>query len=153
MVSILFLKKSRKRVRRPTKGCRLTVERGDFFLSNKRLVTRKALFDPDTAVASLSFLPLSSFPWGTSIIKLIFISAACSVCWVYLCCHNLPNFGIDYGIFIVRTDVNERDCTRWCTDTQRESALKVDSGKKIPCRTGESNLRQRHDLLSDALTN
>ena len=32
-----------------------------------------------------------------------------------------------------------------CTDTERESALKVDSGKKIPCRTGESNLRQRRD--------
>ena len=31
-----------------------------------------------------------------------------------------------------------------CTDTHvRESALKVDSGRKIPCRTGESNLRQR----------
>ena len=28
----------------------------------------------------------------------------------------------------------------------RESALKADSGKKkIPCRTGESNLRQRRD--------
>ena len=25
----------------------------------------------------------------------------------------------------------------------RESALKVDSGRKIPCRTRESNLRQR----------
>ena len=30
-----------------------------------------------------------------------------------------------------------------CTDTVRESALKVDSGRKIPCRTGESNLPQR----------
>ena len=30
-----------------------------------------------------------------------------------------------------------------CTDTVRESALKVDSGRKIPCRTGESNLRRR----------
>ena len=30
-----------------------------------------------------------------------------------------------------------------CTDTVGESALKVDSGRKIPCRTGESNLRQR----------
>ena len=29
----------------------------------------------------------------------------------------------------------------------RECALRVDSGKKIPCRTGESNLRQRHDGL------
>ena len=30
-----------------------------------------------------------------------------------------------------------------CSDTVGESALKVDSGRKIPCRTGESNLRQR----------
>ena len=29
-----------------------------------------------------------------------------------------------------------------CTDTVRESALKVDSGRKIPCRTGEPNLRR-----------
>ena len=29
------------------------------------------------------------------------------------------------------------------TDTVRESALKVDSGRKIPYRTGESNLRQQ----------
>ena len=29
----------------------------------------------------------------------------------------------------------------------RESALKVDSGRKIPCRTEESNLRQRRDGL------
>ena len=27
----------------------------------------------------------------------------------------------------------------------RESALEADSGRKIPCRTGESNLRQRRD--------
>ena len=51
---------------------------------------------------------------------------------------------MDYGILNVRTDVNTCDCTRGCTDTVRESALKVDSGRKIPCRTGESNLlRQR----------
>ena len=30
-----------------------------------------------------------------------------------------------------------------CTDTVRESALKVDSGRKISCRTRESNLRRR----------
>ena len=30
-----------------------------------------------------------------------------------------------------------------CTDTARESALKVEFGRKILCRTGESNLRQR----------
>ena len=29
------------------------------------------------------------------------------------------------------------------TDTVRESALKVDSGRKIPCRTEESNLPQQ----------
>ena len=29
--------------------------------------------------------------------------------------------------------------------TLKESWLKVDSGKKIPCRSGELNLRQRHD--------
>ena len=29
-----------------------------------------------------------------------------------------------------------------CTDTVRKSALKVDSGRKIPCRTGDSNLHQ-----------
>ena len=51
---------------------------------------------------------------------------------------------MDYGIFKVRTDVNACDCTRVCTDTIREAALKFDSGRKIPCRTGESNLlRQR----------
>ena len=30
-----------------------------------------------------------------------------------------------------------------CSDTVRESALKVDSGRKIPCRTEQSNLPQR----------
>ena len=44
----------------------------------------------------------------------------------------------------VRTDVNACECARGCMDTVRESALKVDSGRKIPCRTGESNLRQLH---------
>ena len=31
-----------------------------------------------------------------------------------------------------------------CMDTVRESALKVDSGRKIPCRTGELNLHRQH---------
>ena len=30
-----------------------------------------------------------------------------------------------------------------CTDTVSESALKVDSGRKIPCRSGESNPSKR----------
>ena len=50
---------------------------------------------------------------------------------------------MDYGIFNVRTIVNACDCIRGCTDTVRESALKVDSGRKIPFGTGESNQRQR----------
>ena len=47
---------------------------------------------------------------------------------------------MDYRIFNVRTDVNACDCTRGCTDTERESALKVESRRKISCRTGESDL-------------
>ena len=38
---------------------------------------------------------------------------------------------------------NACDCTRGCTNTVRESALKVDSGRKIPCHPVESNLRRR----------
>ena len=48
-------------------------------------------------------------------------------------------------IFNVQTGVNACDCTRGCTNTVRQSVLKVDSGRKIPCLTGESNLRQRRD--------
>ena len=35
-----------------------------------------------------------------------------------------------------------------CTDTVREYALKVDSGRKIPCRAGESKGRRRHTRQS-----
>ena len=45
--------------------------------------------------------------------------------------------------FNARTDVNACHWSRGCTDTVRESAQKVDSGRNIPGRTGESNLRQR----------
>ena len=47
---------------------------------------------------------------------------------------------MDYRIFNVRTDVCACNCARGCADTVRECALKVDSGKKISCRTRESNL-------------
>ena len=36
------------------------------------------------------------------------------------------------------------NCTQECTDTIRQSALKADSGKKIPCCTREPNLHQQH---------
>ena len=58
---------------------------------------------------------------------------------------------MDYRIFNVRTDVNPCDCTRGCTDTVEESALKVDSGenkkKKILCCTRESLRQQRVGLM------
>ena len=47
------------------------------------------------------------------------------------------------GVLNVHTDVDARDCSQGCADTVRESALKLGSGRKIPCRTGDSNLRQR----------
>ena len=66
-------------------------------------------------------------------------------CWMFKCFHNPPNSDMDYRFFIVRGDVNACDFSRGSTDTERETALKVDSGRKIPCRTGESNLRRRRD--------
>ena len=50
---------------------------------------------------------------------------------------------MDYRIF---KPAHRCECmwlhTGGCTDTVRWSALEVDSGKKIPCRSGESNLPQ-----------
>ena len=56
------------------------------------------------------------------------------------CFHNPPNSYMDYRIFNMCIDVNACDYTRGCMDTVRESMLKVDSGRKIPCRTRELNL-------------
>ena len=53
-------------------------------------------------------------------------------CWVFWCLHNPSNSAMDYGIFNVRTDVNACDCTRGCTDTLKEPAMKVTSGRKNP---------------------
>ena len=50
---------------------------------------------------------------------------------------------MDSRIFNDYTYINACNCTRGCTNTVRESALKVDWEKKIPCRPGESNLHQR----------
>ena len=65
-----------------------------------------------------------------------------SAFWVFSCFHNGPTSDMVYGIFSVRTDVNACNYKRGSTDTVKEPALKVDSGRKIPCRTGESNLRR-----------
>ena len=48
------------------------------------------------------------------------------------------------GSYNMCTDADARLCTRVCTDTVRESALKVDSWRKIPCRIEELNRCQRH---------
>ena len=77
-----------------------------------------------------------------TIIKLV-IFVIYGACWVCLCCHNPLTSDMDYMIFIMHTDVNACDCARGCSDTVREPALRADSGRKIPCRNGESNLRQR----------
>ena len=66
-----------------------------------------------------------------------------SSCWVFQFLHNPPNSDMDYRIFNMRTDVHACDCTRNVRTHVRDSALKIDYGRKIPCRTGESNLRQR----------
>ena len=56
---------------------------------------------------------------------------------------NPPNSDTDRRIFNNRTCVNACDRTRGCTGIVRESALKVDSRRKIPCHTEKSNLPQR----------
>ena len=63
-------------------------------------------------------------------------------CWLFWCFHIPPNFDMDCRTLNVRTYVILciRLHTRGCTDTVRESALKVDSWRLFPCRTGESNL-------------
>ena len=54
---------------------------------------------------------------------------------------------MDYRTFSVRTDVIARNCTQGYTRTVREPTLKVDSGRKIPGRTGELNLQQWYASL------
>ena len=57
---------------------------------------------------------------------------------------------MDRRIFNLRADVNACDCTWGCTDTARESALKVDC-EKIPRPTRESSLRRSAACRPDAL--
>ena len=61
---------------------------------------------------------------------------------------NHPTRTWTTGFLNVRTDVNACDCKQGGGGVQthvRVSTLKVDSGRKIPCRNVESNLRQRRD--------
>ena len=61
------------------------------------------------------------------------------VCSIFMC----PNNGMSAscGIFNVRTDTDACDCTPGL------SALEVDSGRKIPCRTGDSKLCQYYACI------
>ena len=54
----------------------------------------------------------------------------------------LPVFGVFNDIYNVRTLLMYAIEHGGCTDTVRESALEVDSGRKIPCRIWDSNPRQ-----------
>ena len=69
--------------------------------------------------------------WATTVVKLI-IFVAYGARWVCLCYYNPLNSEMDHKIFTVRRDVKSCDCTSECTDTEIESALKIDSRKKIP---------------------
>ena len=65
----------------------------------------------------------------------------------------LPNPGCMVGVLVLpyftellsrtKRSLTFAKMSRGCTDAVRESALKVDSWRKIPCCTGESKLRQR----------
>ena len=58
------------------------------------------------------------------------------------------------GIFNVRTDVSACGCTWGCTDTVRESALKVDTGSKmlLPHRGRKPASVLRLAFQSDAIS-
>ena len=76
------------------------------------------------------------FPWGKPAVTELCYPTYLA-CWLCLRFSNPPSSDMDHKIFNVYMDVDACDCTLGCTDTVRESALKVDSGRKIPCHTGE----------------
>ena len=82
------------------------------------------------------------FPWGKPAVTELRYSTY-STCWVIQYLHNPQNSDMNCEIFNMYADVNACDCTPGYTDTARESALKVDSRRKIPCCTRESNLHWR----------
>ena len=57
-----------------------------------------------------------------------------------MCPNKLAGYGCQ--IFNVRTDLDVCYIAhRGCTDTVSEYALKVDTGREVPCRTKDSNPR------------
>ena len=82
------------------------------------------------------------FPLGKASYSLANKPTIHAGCFSVSTIHRTPN--MNSSIFNVRIHITTYDCTRRCRDTVRESSLKVDfRRKKNPCRTGESNLRQR----------
>ena len=79
------------------------------------------------------------FPWGKPA-----ATESClptyAACLVFKCFHNSQNSDMDYRICNVCTDVNACGCTQGCTNAIRESALKVDFGRKKTLPTRELNL-------------
>ena len=72
--------------------------------------------------------------------------------WCFECFHNPSNSEMGYRIFNEHTDVNACSCTRGVQTHIRESALKVDNGRKIPCSNGGIEPASAA-WRSDALTN
>ena len=64
-----------------------------------------------------------------------------SVCAVFSCVQTMVRLPVFGGLKCAHI-LMHAIAHGGCTDTERESALKVDSGRKIPCRTGDSNPRQ-----------
>ena len=78
-----------------------------------------------------------------------------SVCAVFSCVQTmvwLPVFGI-FNVCAQMIMLMHAIAHGGCTETVRESALEVDSGRKIPCCTGDSNPREycARAFQSDAL--
>ena len=65
------------------------------------------------------------FPWEKPAMTESRYSTYCA-CWVFQCFYNPPNSDMDYRIFNLCSDVYACNHKRGCTDTIRESALKVD---------------------------
>ena len=107
----------------------------------------------------LFFLSMALSQWDFSHEKFRFLSLGKASCdsraiqpMVHTGCFSVSiiHQTLTWTISNKDTDVNACDCTWGCTDTIRESTLKVDSGRKIPCRTRLSNRRQQR-AGSDAL--